>query len=200
MKTDLYNYLLKDCICDPASIDWIDKDSITDPQVAWDTCQNGAALLWIATKHLGKPGWPNLQEIVLAACDCAGMALPLVPDTENRPRVAVETARRWAEGKATLEECREASSAAADACYRVEDPCVSDAAYTASDAARGASDAAHSAACASCAVDAPEFVSNAVDSAAYAIERSGGDRKKALADMADLVRKRLYPGKIKMWK
>jgi hypothetical protein len=184
MKTKLYNYLLKDCVCSPASIDWIDKESINDPQVAWDTCQNGSALLWIAMNHLGKPGWPNLQGLVLAACDCVEVSLPLIPYTENRPRIAIETARRWAEGRATLEECREASSAADDACYYAEDPCAFDAAYAA--------------ACASCAVDAPEFVSIAVDSAAYAIERSGGDRKKALAVMADLVRERLYLGEIKL--
>jgi hypothetical protein len=75
--------------------------------------------------------------VVLAACDCAEQALRFVPDGENRPRAAIETARKWAVGLATIDEVRAASSAASAA---------SAAAYSASAAAAAAYAASSSAA------------------------------------------------------
>jgi hypothetical protein len=36
---------------------------------------------------------------------------------EDRPRVAIETVRKWAYGKATIEEVRQAASSATNAAY-----------------------------------------------------------------------------------
>jgi hypothetical protein len=107
VKTKLYSYLKNLGACKDA-LEWIDDNSLSDPQVAWDTCPVLSWLLWLAARHQGGPGWPTRQELVLAARDCA--------------------------------------------------------AYY----------------------------------AAYAIETAGGDGQKALADMADIVRKRLYIGEISL--
>jgi hypothetical protein len=81
----------------------------------WTTCERGNWLLWLCGRMIGKEGWPTRQQVVLAACDCAELALVHVRKGEDRPRIAVETARKWARGEATLEEVATARRAAADA-------------------------------------------------------------------------------------
>jgi hypothetical protein len=77
---------------------------------AWRRCERGDWLLWLAAR-VGV----DRRLVVLAACDCAEPALVHVPAGEDRPRVAIETARRWAAGEATLEEVRSAAAYAARA-------------------------------------------------------------------------------------
>lgn len=77
---------------------------------AWRRCERGDWLLWLAAR-VGV----DRRLLWLAACDCAEPALVHVPAGENRPRVAIETARRWAAGEATLEEVRSAAAAYASA-------------------------------------------------------------------------------------
>ena len=66
----------------------------------------------------------NARTIRLFACDCAERALPLFEreyPNDDRPRKAIATARRYAEGKATnedLDAARDAASAAAEAAER----------------------------------------------------------------------------------
>jgi hypothetical protein len=74
---------------------------------SWLACERGDWLLWIAAR-LGV----DRRLVVLAACDCARLALPRIPDGEHRPRLAIEAAERWARGEATIEEVRAAASAA----------------------------------------------------------------------------------------
>ena len=57
------------------------------------------------------------RRLVLAACACARTVLHLVPAGEDRPRVAIETAERWARGEATLDEVQRAREAAWGAYY-----------------------------------------------------------------------------------
>jgi hypothetical protein len=76
---------------------------------AWRTCAHGNWMLWL----LAKAG-ARREDVVLAACACARQALRYVPKGEERPRIAIETAERWARGEATIEEVR-AADAAADA-------------------------------------------------------------------------------------
>lgn len=63
------------------------------------------------------PAW-NERTARLFACDCAERVLPVFerqyPD-DHRPRTAIETARRFAEGQATAEELATARAAAWDA-------------------------------------------------------------------------------------
>jgi len=83
-------------------------------QEAWETCHRGDWMLWAAEKVS-----VDRKLLVAAACDCAELALPYVPSDEDRPRIAIETARKWLRGEATLEEVRAAAyaSSAYDAAY-----------------------------------------------------------------------------------
>ena len=95
----------------------------------WEQCERGDWLLWLCGRMSDKDGWPTRQQVVLAACDCAETALKYVKAGEDRPRKAIETARLWAEGKATIQEVR----TAADAAYAYA---AADAAYAAAYAAQ----------------------------------------------------------------
>ena len=68
-------------------------------------------MLWIA----GRLDIPR-ERIVLAACDCAELSLKHVPANEDKHRVAIATARRWALGRETVENVKVAADAA-DAAY-----------------------------------------------------------------------------------
>ena len=83
--------------------------------VVWKTCQRGDWLLWLARIMADKRGWPTRKQIVLAACACAETALKYVPKGEERPKKAIQTARAWAKGKATIEEVWAAADGAAAA-------------------------------------------------------------------------------------
>ena len=86
--------------------------------VFWKTCQRGDWLLWLAGKMADKKGWHTRKQIVLAACVCAETALKYVPKGEERPKKAIQTARAWAKGKATIEEVWAAAAAlTAGCCY-----------------------------------------------------------------------------------
>ena len=86
--------------------------------------------------------------IRLMVCDMVEPALKYVPDGEDRPRQAVETARRHARGEASDEELVAASAAAWDAARAAAWDAARDAASAAAwDAARAAAwDAASAAA------------------------------------------------------
>jgi len=85
--------------------------------VVWKTCKRGDWLLWLCGKMADKPNWPTRKEVVLAACDCAELALKHVPEGEDRPRKCIEVVRAWAAGTATLDEVRTARRAAYAAVY-----------------------------------------------------------------------------------
>ena len=86
-----------------------DRDLLT----AWRDCERADWMLWLCGKMVGAPTWPTRKQLVLAACACAETALRLVPTGEDRPRRAIETARRWAhhEGAVTFAEVRAAAAA-----------------------------------------------------------------------------------------
>ena len=107
----------------------------TSPAKAWSECEHGDWMLWLLGQLSGVPESDARKLLVLAACDCADLAMPHA----KTPVVAkcIKTARRWAKGKATIEQLREArNDAAADAAY---------AAYAAADAAAAAAAAAYAA-------------------------------------------------------
>jgi hypothetical protein len=144
-----------------------------DSQQAWLDCARGDWLLWIAARLD-----VDRTLIVLAACDCAELALRHVPAGEDRPRAAIDTARSWARGEATIEAVRAAAyaaDAAADAAYAAD--AAADAAYAAADAAY----AAHAAYVAAYAAADAAHAARAAD-AAYAAE---------LRRCAELVRRRI---------
>ena len=83
---------------------WVGRRSL---RTAWRLCERGDWMLWLAAT-----AGVDRRLLVRAACDCARLALPRVPAGENRSRVAIETAERWCDGLATLDEVRAAAAAA----------------------------------------------------------------------------------------
>jgi len=147
-------------------------------KIVWETCERGDWMLWLAGKMIDAEGWPSRQDVVLAACDCVEPALKYVAKDEDRPRKCTDVARRWAEGKASIEELRTArrdADAAASAAYTDAAAAASDAATYAAAAASDAADATYAAAAASDAADAAATTS----------------RSKSLQKSANLVRLRL---------
>lgn len=120
------------------ALDWLEAHdgSLYD---AWRRCDRGDWLLWLAAR-VGI----DRRLVVLAACDCAEPALVYVPEGEERPRVAIETARRWAAGEATIADVNAAYGAAAvaKAAYCAAAAAAVVAAYADANAANIAADAA----------------------------------------------------------
>ena len=103
---ELVTLLTNKNACRPA-MEWLkDRDLFR----MWEECERGDWLLWFAAK-VGI----DRKVIVRTACACAREALRFVPDGEIRPKTAIETAERWCNGEATIEQVRNASSAAAAA-------------------------------------------------------------------------------------
>ena len=113
------------------AVEWVGRRGL---KTAWRDCPRGDWMLW-----LGGRLDIDRKLLVLAACDCAETALKYVPEGEDRPAKAIQTARNWCNGTATVQECR----AAADAAYAAADAYAgatagADAAYAAADAADAA--------------------------------------------------------------
>ena len=97
-----------------SAVEWAHGKTL---HVVWNTCNRGDWLLWLVGKMADKNGWPTRKQLVLAACACAEQALKYVPKGEDRPKKAIQTARAWARGKATIKEVRNAAYAAYAAAY-----------------------------------------------------------------------------------
>ena len=61
-------------------------------------------MLEMLGKVSGLPGSDKRRPLVLAACDCARLALPCVPKGETRLLAALEAAERWARGEGVTRE------------------------------------------------------------------------------------------------
>jgi len=109
------------------AVEWVGTRTI---EQAWAECERGDWMLWLA-------GRIDIDRklLVSAACACAEPALAFVRAGEDRPRLAIEVARAWCVGTATLDDVRAADAAADAAAYAAYA-----AAYAAADAA--AADAA----------------------------------------------------------
>lgn len=106
----------------------------------------------------------------LLVCDLVEPALQFAAHGDDRPRAAVETARRFARGEATAEELA-AASAAADAAYAAAEAAAyaaaKVAANTAADAVAYAAEAAEAAARESAEAAAVRFAADAAADFAY---------------------------------
>jgi hypothetical protein len=138
---------------------------------AYTECKRADWMLWLFGKMCGKPGWPSRQKLVLAACDCAMIAAKWWPKGKEAVcQKAIDTARAWANGKATIEEVR---NAAENAAYAADAAYVAYVAYAVAFAANAAADA---------------------DDAAYVVAYADDVRKHIR--MCTMIRKRLKPGKL----
>ena len=104
---------------------------------AWRNCERGDWMLWAIGKTVGPPGDDSRKPLVMAACECARLALPYLPAGEQRPLAAIETAEAWCRGDATLNQVRAAASYAAYA-YAAAAPAYAYAAHVAAAAAAAA--------------------------------------------------------------
>jgi hypothetical protein len=148
--------------------------------VAWRECERGDWMLWLAGRLIGQSGSMAHRRVVKAAVSCARLALPIWKakhPTDDRPRLAIVAAERWA--KAPSEANRKAAYAAyaAAAAY---------AAYAAAAAAAAAyaayAYAAYAAAAAAAAYAAAAYAAADAADAASA-------RQRSLARSAAIVRK-----------
>ena len=105
-----------------------------DLQTAWANCKRSDWMLWLLGRATVDRDDPRLR---LMACDFAEAALIYVPAGEDRPRLAIECARRFACGEATREGMA-AARAAAWAAARAAAGAARDAAGDAWDAAGAA--------------------------------------------------------------
>ena len=180
------NRLEKIGACSEA-VEWLGRRG---PTKAWRECERADWILWLFGRMLGKPGWPSRKAIVLAACDCAETALKFIPEGEDRPRMAIETARAWCRGHASLDEVQAAAYAAANAANTANAAAYAYAADAAANtAAYAAANAANATGAAAYAADAAAYTANAAN--------ANATRKAALYEMCDIVRARLRPCPVK---
>ena len=139
--------LLKQIHACNEAIDWVGEGTIAE---AWAECERADWMLWLIGKMMGKPGWPTHQELVRATCLCVRPALEFVPDGEERPRLAIEAAERWAKNP-TTENRLAAAAAAYAAAYAAAAAAAADAADAAAAASYAAAYAAYAAAAAAAA-------------------------------------------------
>jgi len=92
------------------AVDWVGDKTLAE---AWATCERADWMLWLVSKIDGSYS-PRLR---LAACACARTSLKYVPAGEDRPRLAIECAERYARGEATKDELAAARAAAWDAAW-----------------------------------------------------------------------------------
>ena len=107
---ELKKWLTSNYAC-TESLEWL---SDRDLDTAWAECPRGDWLLWLTAK-----AGIDRKRLVMSACSTAREALRFVPEGEDRPRIAIETAEAWCRSEATIEQVREArwnaNAAAADA-------------------------------------------------------------------------------------
>jgi len=98
-------YLVSLVACDEA-VKWAGDKTQAE---AWATCERADWMLWLVARIDGMKYTPRLR---LAACACARTALKYIPPGEERPRLAIECAERYARGEATDKELAAAWAAA----------------------------------------------------------------------------------------
>ena len=85
-----------------------------DAATAWRECPRGDWMLWLLGRCSGPPESESRRRLVLAACDCADLALPFARGVNAGE--AVRVARGWAmQDGTTLEQVRDAAAADAAA-------------------------------------------------------------------------------------
>jgi len=180
MSNKVFIRLLRKARACDESVEWIGDRSFKQ---AFDECESTSWMFWLLGKMEGQPGWLTRQQIVLLACDCAETALKYVKTGEDRPRLAIEIARKWANGDTSisLDDVR-AAARNSRAAYAAAAAYAADAA-----AAAYAADAAAYAAAAAVAAAAAAYAADAYAADAYAAAYAAA-RSKARKQMCDLIR------------
>ena len=90
-----------------------------DLKQAWNNCERADWMFWLAYKK----EMFTIKDRTHAICDCAETALKYIPKGEDRPRLAIEAARRYADKRTEenlklLNAARDAARDAAGAAAR----------------------------------------------------------------------------------
>ena len=192
-STKLDALLRKLKACEDAS-EWAKTQP--DLDVAWQSCERADWLLWFAIAAKADEGTTRL-----AICACARTALKYVPAGEDRPRLAIETAERYARGEATDAELAAAWEAAREAAWAAAGAAAVEAAWAAAWTTAGAAATENAAVAAARAAAWAAATENAASATAWAaaraaawaaadVERAAGAAASAAAnrEMCILVR------------
>jgi hypothetical protein len=166
MKT-LKQNLIKLKACSDA-IEWVGDMSLKE---AWNKCERGDWMLWLAFIMKDKLGWSDIKQITLAKVKCARLVQHLMKD--ERSLKALDIAEKWAKNEATDKELKAAAAAAA-----------------AADVAAAAAAAVYAADVTAAAYAADVTATATAADAAYAA------RKDTLKQCADICRETLSIGKL----
>jgi hypothetical protein len=103
------------------AIEWVEAQGDASGYALWQRCDRADWLVWLAVRAGLR------REVVELLCDCVEPLLADVPAGEERPRIAIETARRCVRGEATAQETSAAgyaayTYAAAFAAYALANP------------------------------------------------------------------------------
>ena len=163
------NYLNSKKACENA-IEWTGKRL---PKQVWNECERGDWMLWLISKSENY----SIQQITAIKVECAELVKHLMKD--ERSLKALEVAKKFSKGKATIEELK-AATAAANAAVAVAAYAADAYAYAAAANAAATNAAAAAAAYAAYAAYAANAAANAAD--AYA---------ETLKKCADICRKHI---------
>jgi hypothetical protein len=157
---------------------WHAKHAKLTLRQTWEANPRADWLLWYA-ERIGV----DRKLLVRAACACARTALKHVPSGELRPLRAIDTAERWCDELATIDEVRDAADAAYAAAYAYDAAYTYASAYASASAAYAAYDTN---------ADAVAAAYAAYAAAAYAaVADAASASASASAVMARLVRKHI---------
>ncbi len=169
--------------CEGALIWYNSRDS----KEAWETCERGDWMLWVAAKLR-----VDRKLIVLSACDCVEPAMRYIPADEHAPQFAINVARQRANGVGgvSLRGAEDAGGyASVYADYVAANAAVANAAVAAAAVAYAAS---HISAAAAYVANVTRAVKAAATAyAAAAVADADACRRKSLHRSADLVRARI---------
>ena len=203
MKTPI-THLSELSACSDA-VAWVRESKSESLEAAWLACERGDWMLWYAGKKAGPVGDEKRKKLVLAACACARLALPIFekryPDDKSM-RDCLDTAEKWARNEATLEalqvsrgNCYAYAYATATAAYATATAAyatayataTATAAYATAAATYATAAATHTATAATYAAAAATHTATAATYAAYSATKN-----KGLKECADIVRT-FYP-------
>lgn len=89
------------------AIDWARQfDTFAE---AWQACERGDWMLWLAAHYVGGPRSKSRKELVYAACQCARTSWRWMP---KAGRDAIKITEAWTRGEAKLSEVARAAGAA----------------------------------------------------------------------------------------
>ena len=111
MKKEHLEWLKSNDACQE-SMDWVEENNIGSLEEAWNACERGHWLIWLA-QELGI----DKRKLVLCGALCAHTVVHKMKDP--RSRNAVRIAFLWGRGKATNEQMVAAGDDARDAAYAV---------------------------------------------------------------------------------